>query len=100
MIGKARDSGSSLMSYIRHLLSYVLYKTSTYPQVIQSKMIAIKVIHMPLQRVLRHLEWPNVLTCSGVLNKDIHRVSGCYHFYPQAVDNYNLVVCYTVLTNQ
>ena len=69
-------------------MSYIRHKTGTYPQVIQSKMIAIKVIHMPLERLVRGLEAPNGLVCARVLNQVIHRVSGCYHFYPQAVDNY------------
>ena len=71
-------------------MSYIRQKTGTYTQVIQSKMIAIKVIHMPLKRVLRHLEPPNDLVCAGIFIRDIHRVSGCYHFYPQAVDNYDV----------
>ena len=70
-------------------MSYIRHKTTTYPQVIQSKMIAVKVIHMPLECVRGGLEWPIILVCVRVSNKVIHRVIGCYHFYPQAVDNYD-----------
>ena len=79
---------ASLMSYVLCLMSYVLYKTGTYQQVIQSKMIANKVIHMPLEWPAWGLEAPIALLCAGIFIRDIHRVSGCYHFYPQAVDNY------------
>ena len=71
-------------------MSYIRHKTGTYPQVIQSKMIAIKVIHIPLGGLLRSLEEPNGLVCARVLNQVIHRVSGCYHFNSQVVDNYDV----------
>ena len=47
-------------------------------------------MHMPLERVLRYLESTIVLVCAGVLNQVIHRVSGCYHFNSQGVDNYDV----------
>ena len=69
-------------------MSYIRQKTGTYAQVIQSKTIADKVMHMPLERVLRYLESTIVLVCARVLNQVFHRLIGCYHFYAQAVDNY------------
>ena len=71
-------------------MSYIRHKTSTYQQVIQSKMIAVKVMHMPLEGLEWGLEAPIALLCAGIFIRDIHRVSGCYHFYPQAVDNYDV----------
>ena len=69
-------------------MSYIRHKTGTYTQVIQSKMIAIKVMHMPLECTRTPLEAPIDLVCARVLNQVIHRVSGRYHFYAEAVDNY------------
>ena len=45
---------------------------------------------MPLEWPIRYLESPHGLVCAGVLIQVIHRVSGCYHFYPQVVDNYDV----------
>ena len=71
-------------------MSYIRHKTGTYTQVIQSKMIATKVIHMPLERTRTPLESMIVLLCARVFIRDIHNLIGCYHFYPQAVDNYDV----------
>ena len=70
-------------------MSYIRHKTTTYPQVIQSKMIAIKVINMLLEGPIRGLESTIDLVCAGVLIQDIHSLIGCYHSYQQAVDNYD-----------
>ena len=48
----------------------------------------LQVIHMPLECVLRYLERTIVFRVPRVLNQVIHRVSGCYHFNSQVVDNY------------
>ena len=45
---------------------------------------------MPLECVKTPLQSTIVLGYTVPLDKDIHRVSGCYHFYPQAVDNYDV----------
>ena len=45
---------------------------------------------MPLEGLEWGLEAPIALLCAGIFIRDIHRVSGCYHFYPQAVDNYDV----------
>ena len=43
----------------------------------------------PLERTIRHLESTIVSRVPMVLIQDFHRLIGCYHFYPQAVDNYD-----------
>ena len=49
----------------------------------------LQVIHMALECARMGLESTIVFRVLMVLIRDIHRVSGCYHFYPQAVDNYD-----------